>query len=65
MAERRAALRAAQDTFEEDQEREEARQSDLFHELFGRRGGVKEREVGVRHKRYRPEDVYEDEGRRR
>ena len=67
MAERRAALRAAQDTFEQDQEREEARQSDLFHELFGRRGGGKQREVGVRHKRYRPEDEddYEDEGRRR
>ena len=67
MAERRAALRAAQDTFEQDQEREEARQSDLFNELFGRRGSGKQREVGVRHKRYRPEDEddYEDEGRRR
>ena len=57
-----------QDTFEEDQEREEARQSDLFDELFVRRGGGKEREVGVRHKRYRheEEDDYDDEreGRR-
>ena len=69
VAERRAALRAAQDTFEEDQEREEGRQSDLFHELFGHRGGGRDREVGVRHKRHRheEEDDYKDEreGRRR
>ena len=66
-AERRSALRSAQDTFEADQEREEERQSDLFHELFGN----KEREVDVRHKRYRhgedddDDDHYEREGRRR
>ena len=63
-------MRAAQNTFEEDQEREEQRQSDLFHELFGGGSRDGEREVGggVRHRRYRhgeDDDDYDERERRR